>query len=94
MMQLEGSGVAATAPGALYDCVSRYFAPKLKINEDPVTGSVHCMITPYWAERLGKNAIRAYQASERGGELFCELCGDRVKVAGKAALYSIDGLNI
>ncbi len=94
MMQLEGSGVAVTAPGAGYDCVSRYFAPKLKINEDPVTGSVHCMIVPYWAEQLGKNDIRAYQASERGGELYCELCGERVKIAGKAVLYSIDELNI
>lgn len=94
MKQLEGSGVAVTAPGGEYDCVSRYFAPKLKINEDPVTGSVHCMIAPYWAERLGKNEIRAYQASERGGELYCELCGDRVKIAGKAVLYSVDELYI
>ena len=94
MMQLEGSGVAVTAPGSGYDCVSRYFAPKLKINEDPVTGSVHCMIVPYWAEQLGKNVINAYQASERGGELRCELCGDRVKIAGKAVLYSVDELNI
>ena len=94
MMGLEGSGVAVTAPGADYDCVSRYFGPKLKINEDPVTGSVHCMITPYWSDRLGKKVISAYQASERGGELRCELCGDRVKIAGKAVLYSIDELNI
>ena len=92
MMLLEGSGVAVTAPGAEYDCVSRYFAPKLKINEDPVTGSVHCMIAPYWAERLGKNTVKAYQASERGGEMICELCGGRVKICGKAALYSIDEL--
>ena len=94
MMLLEGSGVAVTAPGSEYDCVSRYFAPKLKINEDPVTGSVHCMIVPYWAEQLGKNVINACQASERGGELRCELCGDRVKIAGKAVLYSVDELNI
>ncbi len=94
MMALEGSGVAVTAPGAGYDCVSRYFGPKLKINEDPVTGSVHCMIAPYWAGRLGKNVIEAYQASERGGELHCEVCGDRVKIAGKAVLYSVDELNI
>ncbi len=94
MKLLEGSGVAVTAPGAGYDCVSRYFAPKLKINEDPVTGSVHCMIVPYWAGVLGKTSIRAYQASERGGELYCELCGDRVKIAGKAVLYSTDELKI
>ena len=94
MVMLDGGGVAATAPGIDHDCVSRYFAPKLKINEDPVTGSVHCMIAPYWAERLGKNVISAYQASERGGELHCEVCGDRVKIAGKAVLYSIDELNI
>ena len=94
MSLLDGSGVGVTAPGIEYDCVSRFFAPKLKVNEDPVTGSVHCMIVPYWAERLGKYNIRAYQASERGGELFCELNRDRVIIAGNVALYAVSELNL
>lgn len=87
--RLDGLGVAVTAPGTDHDCVSRFFAPKLEIDEDPVTGSVHCMIAPYWASRLGKNPIRACQASERGGEMVCELQGDRVVLLGKAALFSV-----
>ena len=94
MSMLDGSGVGVTAPGIEYDCVSRFFAPKLKVNEDPVTGSLHCMIVPYWSERLGKYNIRAYQASERGGELFCELKRDRVMIAGKATLYAVSELNL
>ncbi len=94
MSMLDGSGVGVTAPGIEYDCVSRFFAPKLKVNEDPVTGSLHCMIVPYWSERLGKYNIRAYQASERGGELFCELKRDRVIIAGKATLYAVSELNL
>lgn len=94
MKLLDGSGVGVTAPGAEYDCVSRFFAPKLKVNEDPVTGSAHCMIVPYWSECLGKNSIHAYQASERGGELLCELRGERVMIAGKAALYAISELSV
>lgn len=94
MSLLDGSGVGVTAPGIEYDCVSRFFAPKLKVNEDPVTGSLHCMIVPYWSERLGKHNIRAYQASERGGELFCELNRDRVIIAGKATLYAVSELNL
>lgn len=90
--QLEGEGAGVTAPGAAYDCVSRFFAPKLKVNEDPVTGSVHCMIAPYWAARLGKSTIHAFQASERGGVLDCEVQGDRVIISGKVTLYSIDEL--
>lgn len=76
---LPGNGVGITAPGNKpgdkYDCVSRFFAPKLKVNEDPVTGSVHCMIVPYWAKRLGKDDIYAYQASLRVGELKCKWKG-------------------
>ncbi|WP_432633754.1 PhzF family phenazine biosynthesis protein [Brachyspira sp.] len=89
---LHEHGVAVTSAGSNYDCVSRFFAPRLKVNEDPVTGSAHCMIAPYWGERLGKKIIRAYQASERGGELLCELRDDRVVIKGKAALYSIGEL--
>lgn len=82
-------GVAVTAPGDGYDCVSRFFAPNIAIDEDPVTGSVHCMIAPYWAARLEKSTISAYQASARGGEMVCELKGSRVVILGKAALFSV-----
>ena len=92
MIQLDGGGVGVTAPGKEYDCVSRFFTPKDKINEDPVTGSAHCMIAPYWAEQLGKKEIHAYQASERGGKLECRLQGNRVVISGKAVLYSVDEL--
>lgn len=94
MKLLDKEIVGVTAPGHEYDCVSRCFAPKLKINEDPVTGSIHCMIAPYWAERLGKHTISAYQASERGGEMKCEIRCDRVVIYGKAALFSSSELNI
>lgn len=75
-----------------YDCVSRSFAPKMGVAEDPVCGSGHCHIAPYWAQRLGKNHISAYQASKRGGELMCSVQGNRVTLGGKAVLFSIDKL--
>lgn len=80
----------ATAPGkdSQIDCVSRSFAPKLGVPEDPVCGSGHCHIIPYWAQELGKNALTAHQASPRGGTLYCRMEGNRVLLAGKAALYS------
>ena len=71
------------------DCISRSFAPKCNIAEDPVCGSGHCHIAPYWAKRLGKKRIIACQASQRGGTLYCQIDGNRVKLAGKAVLYSI-----
>lgn len=81
-------GVIVTAPGdAGYDCVSRYFAPAKGIDEDPVTGGAHCALTPYWCARLGKNEIRAYQASPRGGELTCRRIGDRVELEGSCVFY-------
>ena len=90
---LDGYCVGVTAPGDGYDCVSRFFAPKLKVPEDPVTGSVHCMIAPYWADRLGKSEITAYQASPRGGMMRCRILPeDRVEVAGYAALFSVADL--
>ena len=70
------------------DFVSRYFAPDAGVPEDPVTGSAHCTLIPYWAERLKKTVLRARQVSARGGELFCEALGDRVKIAGHAVTYS------
>jgi PhzF family phenazine biosynthesis protein len=72
----------ASTPG--YDFVSRFFAPRVGVNEDPVTGSAHCCLTPYWSKRLGKNELLAYQASARGGVLRVRLSGDRVKIGGQA----------
>jgi len=80
--------VIVTAPGADCDFVSRFFAPTAGVPEDPVTGSAHCTLIPYWAGRLGKTKLFARQVSKRGGELFCELAGDRVLIGGKAVLYS------
>ncbi|MCP3920307.1 MAG: PhzF family phenazine biosynthesis protein [bacterium] len=77
----------ATAPGDAVDFVSRFFAPAYGIDEDPVTGSAHCTLTPYWAERLGKRKLTARQVSKRGGDLECELHGDRTWIRGSAALY-------
>ena len=86
---LEGElGLFITAPSRTYDFVSRTFFPKLKINEDPVCGSAHCNLIPYWATRLGKTKMTAYQASPRGGVLYCEDRGDRVRIGGHAVLYS------
>lgn len=82
-----GRSVAITAPGDHSDCASRYFAPHAGIPEDPVTGSIHCALVPYWAARLGKREIYARQLSRRGGELYCEDAGPRVKIAGFAVKY-------
>jgi predicted PhzF superfamily epimerase YddE/YHI9 len=80
--------VIVTAPGDDCDFVSRFFAPTAGVPEDPVTGSAHCTLIPYWSARLGKTRMFARQLSKRGGELFCELSGDRVLIGGKAVLYS------
>jgi len=88
LRNLNGLLLQVTAPGRDFDCVSRSFAPKLNVPEDPVCGSGHCHIIPYFAKRLGKNELMAYQASARGGILYCAFLGDRVKLAGKAALFS------
>lgn len=87
MAEIPVRGVIATAKGdaaSPFDFVSRFFAPRLGINEDPVCGSAHCALTPFWARRLGKTALRAYQASPRGGDLGLRLEGDRVILAGQA----------
>jgi predicted PhzF superfamily epimerase YddE/YHI9 len=84
---LDCLGIIATAPGDDCDFVSRFFAPAAGVDEDPVTGSAHCTLIPYWAQRLGKNKMFARQISRRGGELFCELAADRVGIGGKAVLY-------
>ena len=86
--RMDRSGVIVTAPGdETYDLVSRYFAPAKGIPEDPVTGGAHCALAPYWAKRLGKTALRAYQASRRGGEITCRLTGDRVELEGSCVFY-------
>ena len=90
--KLDGACVAVTAKGTEYDCVSRVFVPKYGINEDPVTGSTHCMIAPYWCKRLNKPSITAFQASNRTGILYCECADDKVIISGKAALFSINDI--
>jgi PhzF family phenazine biosynthesis protein len=87
LSQLEWRGVIVTAPGYDFDFVSRFFAPKFGINEDPVTGSAHCALTPYWAGKLNKTKLTAKQLSKRTGELVCELNSDRVLISGKAVKY-------
>ena len=79
--------VCVTAPGDRHDFVSRFFGPTVGITEDPVTGSAHCMLTPYWAARLGKTNLSAFQASPRGGAVGCMLHGDRVELRGQAVTY-------
>lgn len=85
---LDGLLQHITAKGRKYDCVTRTFAPKLKVAEDPVCGSGHCHVVPLWASKLGKDTLEALQASPRSGVLYCRLDGERVRIAGKAALYS------
>jgi PhzF family phenazine biosynthesis protein len=85
--QLDAQGVVVTAPGNDCDFVSRYFAPAAGIPEDPVTGSTHCALIPYWSKRLGKTKLHARQLSKRGGELFCEDRQSRVGIGGDALTY-------
>jgi PhzF family phenazine biosynthesis protein len=86
--RMDRDGVIVTAPGeGGYDFISRYFAPAKGIPEDPVTGSAHCMLAPYWAGKLGKTTFRAFQASARGGEVICRLVGDRVELEGSCVFY-------
>ena len=94
LAKLDGLIQAVTAADENFDCVSRVFAPKIKISEDPVTGSTHCLIAPYWSERLGKKKILARQASARGGILHCEVAGERVKISGSAVLVAVADLKI
>jgi PhzF family phenazine biosynthesis protein len=83
----DTKGCIVTAKGNEYDFVSRFFAPQAGINEDPVTGSAHCNLIPYWANKLGKNKLAAFQASKRGGVLYCELKDDRVLMGGRAVCF-------
>jgi PhzF family phenazine biosynthesis protein len=87
MSKIPSRGVMITAPGTKTDFVSRFFAPQSGIPEDPVTGSAHTTLIPYWSNRLGKTQMIAKQLSKRGGTIYCEMCGDRVKIGGKAIHY-------
>ncbi len=87
LLEVDTLGVIVTAKGESSDFVSRFFAPEVGVFEDSVTGSSHCNLIPFWAERLSKNELFARQISARGGELFCELRGNRVKIGGNAVLY-------
>jgi len=87
LLKVPTHAVIVTARGTDCDFVSRFFAPEVGVFEDPVTGSAHCTLIPYWAEKLGKTEMFARQISARGGEIFCELRGDRVKIGGNAVLY-------
>ena len=88
VLALDGLLLQVTAKGSEFDCVSRSFAPKCNVQEDPVCGSGHCHILPYWAKKLGKTELTAYQASPRGGIMYAIVDGERIRMSGKAALYS------
>lgn len=92
LRDLDAPSVIVTAPGAGHDFVCRYFAPSKGVDEDPVTGSAHCTLVPYWAARLGRTILTSHQVSKRGGELYCELVGSRVRIAGHAVTYSAGSL--
>lgn len=92
--RLDCFGVIVTARGEEVDFVSRFFAPRTGVPEDPVTGSAHCSLIPYWAERLGRSEMIARQISRRGGELRCRLAGERVGIGGRAVIYGRGQLEI
>lgn len=92
--KLEARGIIVTAPGNEADFVSRFFCPQVGINEDPVTGSAHTTLTPYWAAKLNKTKLSAIQLSKRKGNLWCELIDDRVEIAGKAKTYMTGQINL
>lgn len=96
LAQLDCRSIIVTAPAddTDVDFVSRYFVPKAKATEDPVTGSAHCTLTPYWAKRLNKTQLHAKQISARGGELWCKLTNDRVLISGEVLMYSEGNLQL
>ena len=94
LLKLDGLLVHLTAKGQDFDCVSRSFAPKCGVAEDPVCGSGHCHIVPYWAETLKKDSLMAYQASRRGGVLHCRIDGERIVLAGEAALFAESEIHV
>lgn len=92
LREVEARGIIVTAPGTEADFVSRFFAPAAGVDEDPVTGSAHTMLAPYWSGRFGKKILTGRQVSERGGTVFCTVNGDRVHIAGNAVLYMEGGI--
>ena len=89
LKQLDCLGIIITAAGQTSDFVSRFFAPRAGIPEDPVTGSAHCSLVPYWSEKLHKKDLHALQLSQRRGELFCQDLGERVTIAGEAVTFAM-----
>lgn len=94
LKKVDCLGIIITAKGEKCDFVSRFFAPAVGINEDPVTGSAHTTLIPFWAEKLNKNILHAFQLSRRRGELFCELAGDRVKIGGQAVTFLVGEISL
>lgn len=94
LSRLGRRGVIVTAPGNTVDFVSRFFAPQCGVDEDPVTGSAHTTLVPYWAKQLDKKTLSAQQLSKRGGQLQCELHDDRVKICGKAVQYMVGEISL
>ncbi len=94
IIKSNARGVICTAKSEKYDFVSRFFAPAVGVNEDPVTGSAHTMLIPFWAKQLHKNTLIAKQISKRGGILYCKYLNDRVEIGGKAVTYMIGEINI
>jgi PhzF family phenazine biosynthesis protein len=94
LSKLSCLGIIATAPGYSCDFVSRFFAPAAGVPEDPVTGSAHCTLIPYWSKQLKKSQLHALQVSRRGGELFCSERGERVAISGRAITYSTGYLHV
>ena len=94
LAMVPARGIIVTAPGTQVDFVSRFFGPQVGVNEDPVTGSAHTTLTPYWARRLGKTELTARQLSKRGGSLLCRLRGDRVEIAGRAVPYLVGTITV
>lgn len=92
--KMEVRGIILTAKGTDYDFVSRYFAPSMGIYEDPVTGSAHTLLTPFWGKRLGKSLLKAHQVSKRGGDIMCKQKNGRVEIGGEAVTYMIGDINI
>ncbi|OXS75815.1 PhzF family phenazine biosynthesis protein [Domibacillus enclensis] len=94
LKKLDAFGVIATAKGKEVDFVSRFFAPKAGVDEDPVTGSAHCTLIPYWKKKLNKRELTALQVSERGGKLYCADLGEKVKMSGEAVTYLEGHINV
>jgi PhzF family phenazine biosynthesis protein len=94
LKKIEARGIIVTAPGNSCDFVSRFFAPQVGVDEDPVTGSAHTTLTVYWSERLHKMELSAQQLSRRKGELYCKFSGDRIEISGQCKTYLIGEIHL